>query len=83
MPADDALAMQDGAFFMCVRHNTRPQVDGEAGVRALQLAEAVLAAMDQAPEVHSDAAPNDLPNFPPAKRWGPGLERLPGAERRA
>lgn len=41
VPAGDALAHQDHAFLRSIREGVRPDVDGEAGVRALELAEAV------------------------------------------
>jgi predicted dehydrogenase len=43
----DALASQDHAFFSAILNGTTPIVDGAAGLYALQLAEAVIAAMDQ------------------------------------
>lgn len=45
VPAGDALANQDHEFLRCIRESRRPTVDGEAGVRALELAEAVSAAL--------------------------------------
>ena len=51
VPNDDALAMQDGAFFACILAGARPQVDGQDGARALALAEAVIQAMDSAAHV--------------------------------
>ncbi len=41
VPAGDALALQDRDFIRCVIENARPKVDGVAGMRALELAEAV------------------------------------------
>jgi predicted dehydrogenase len=37
----DALALQDGDFFACILEGRPPRVDGAAGARALELAEAV------------------------------------------
>lgn len=37
----DALALQDHDFLRCIREGQAPRVDGHAGVRALELAEAV------------------------------------------
>jgi predicted dehydrogenase len=37
----DALALQDGDFFSCILEGRPPRVDGAAGARALELAEAV------------------------------------------
>ncbi len=41
VPAGDALALQDADFVRCILENGRPRVDGKAGLRALELAEAV------------------------------------------
>lgn len=45
VPDEDALAQQDAHFIQCIRTGTPPWVDGHAGLRALALAEAVIAAM--------------------------------------
>jgi predicted dehydrogenase len=45
VPAGDALALQDHDFVVCVRDRRQPRVDGNAGLRALQLAAAVKEAM--------------------------------------
>jgi predicted dehydrogenase len=41
VPEGDALALQDNDFFACILDGRAPRVDGAAGVRALELAEAV------------------------------------------
>jgi predicted dehydrogenase len=45
VPPGDALALQDADFVRCILENGRPQVDGKAGMRALELAEAVKSAL--------------------------------------
>jgi len=45
VPPGDALALQDHDFLTCVRERKKPRVDGEAGLRALALAEAVKLAL--------------------------------------
>ena len=45
VPADDALAVQDREFVSSIANGQAPRVDGAAGLRALELAEAVKAAM--------------------------------------
>jgi len=45
VPEGDALALQDADFIACVRERRTPRVDGMAGRKALELAEAVKAAM--------------------------------------
>ncbi len=41
----DALQLQDRDFIRCILENGRPRVDGPAGIRALELAEAVKQAL--------------------------------------
>jgi predicted dehydrogenase len=41
VPPGDALQLQDRDFVRCILENARPKVDGIAGMRALELAEAV------------------------------------------
>ena len=41
VPQGDALQMQDADFIRCVLEGAKPRVDGEAGLRALELAVAV------------------------------------------
>jgi predicted dehydrogenase len=45
VPAGDNLGLQDHDFLVCVLEGKKPRVDGVAGVRALELAEAVKAAL--------------------------------------
>ncbi len=45
VPEGDALALQDHDFVRCIIEGRPPRVDGAAGLRALQLAEAVKQAM--------------------------------------
>jgi len=45
VPPGDALQAQDHDFVECVATGRRPRVDGEAGLRALELAEAVKGAL--------------------------------------
>ncbi|OGQ83306.1 MAG: hypothetical protein A2289_08220 [Deltaproteobacteria bacterium RIFOXYA12_FULL_58_15] len=45
VPHGDALALQDHDFFDCIQHQRKPRVDAAAGVRALELAEAVKKAL--------------------------------------
>ncbi len=45
VPAGDPLGLQDHDFLVCIAEKRRPRVDGMAGVRALELAEAVKQAM--------------------------------------
>jgi predicted dehydrogenase len=56
VPPGDALAAQDDAFIQAVRGGTTPLVDGEAGLRAVVLAEAVKLAMAQ----HAATLPTEL-----------------------
>jgi predicted dehydrogenase len=58
VPVGDALALQDHDFVACVAEGRRPRVDGEAGLRALTLAEAVEGAMTvPVPPEHLPAQP--------------------------
>lgn len=45
VPPGDALALQDHDFLMAIQEQRAPVVDGEQGLRALELAEAVKAAL--------------------------------------
>ena len=45
VPPGDALQLQDRDFIRCILENARPRVDGPAGLRALELAEAVKQAL--------------------------------------
>jgi predicted dehydrogenase len=45
VPEGDALQLQDSDFVRCVLTRDAPRVDADAGLRALELAEAVKAAM--------------------------------------
>jgi predicted dehydrogenase len=45
VPPGDALMAQDHHFVECVASSRRPRVDGEAGLRALELAQAVKSAL--------------------------------------
>ncbi|HSI04616.1 MAG: Gfo/Idh/MocA family protein [Myxococcota bacterium] len=45
VPPGDALQLQDRDFIRCILENGRPRVDGPAGLRALELAEAVKQAL--------------------------------------
>lgn len=45
VPEGDALALQDHDFVRCIIERRTPRVDGNAGLRALELAEAVKQAM--------------------------------------
>lgn len=59
VPADDALAVQDQEFAASIAQGYAPRVDGAAGLRALELAEAVKAAMMTpwvAPNIAGEAA---------------------------
>jgi predicted dehydrogenase len=45
VPPGDPLSLQDEDFITCIREGRRPRVDGQAGLRALELAQAIKEAM--------------------------------------